>query len=54
MTGDFNIRDSDWGPDYLFHSVHSELLFDISDALDLFFLILLTLSPPGTWITMII
>ena len=36
MAGDFNIRDSDWGLDYLFYSVRSELLFDISDALDLF------------------
>ena len=37
MTGNFNIRDRDWDLDYLFHSVHSELLFDISDTLDLSF-----------------
>ena len=37
MTGNFNIRDSDWDPDYPFHSVHSNLLFDIIDTFNLFF-----------------
>jgi len=37
INGNFNIRDSDWNLDYLFHSVYSELLFDISDTLDLSF-----------------
>jgi len=37
MTGDFNIRDNNWNLDYSFCFVHSELLFDISDALDLSF-----------------
>ena len=37
MTGDFNIRDSNWDLDYLFHSVHSNFLFDIVDIFNLFF-----------------
>ena len=37
MTGDFNIRDSNWNPLYSFHSVHSDLLVDIADAFDLSF-----------------
>jgi len=37
MTGDFNIRDSDWNSEYLFHSVHSDLLFDIADSFNLSF-----------------
>ena len=37
MTGDFNIRDSDWNPLYLFHSVHSDLLINIANTFDLFF-----------------
>jgi len=35
MTGDFNIRDSIWDPNYLFHSYNSELLFDIADSFSL-------------------
>ena len=37
MTSDFNIRDSDWDPDYPFHFAHSNLLFDITDIFNLFF-----------------
>ena len=35
MTGDFNIRDNLWDPDYPHHSTHSNLLFDISDSFNL-------------------
>ena len=31
MTGDFNIRDSIWDPNFLFHLCHSDSLFDIVD-----------------------
>jgi len=36
MTGDFNIRDNNWNPSFLFHLIHSDLLTDIMDSLDLF------------------
>jgi len=32
MTGDFNIRDSLWNLNFPFHSVHSNILFDIADS----------------------
>ena len=32
MTGDFNIRDSLWDSNFLFHSIHSDILFDIADS----------------------
>jgi len=35
MAGDFNIRDSNWDSSFPFHSIHSDLLTDISDSLDL-------------------
>jgi len=35
MTGDFNIRDSLWDMNFLFHSVHSDTLFDIADSFSL-------------------
>jgi len=35
MTGDFNIRDSIWDPNFLFHSSHSNSLFDITDSFSL-------------------
>jgi len=35
MTGDFNIRDSFWNLNFLFHSVHSDMLFDITDSFSL-------------------
>jgi len=35
MTGDFNIRDSIWDPNYLFHSYNSDLLFDIANSFSL-------------------
>jgi len=37
MTGNFNIRDSNWDPDYSFHFVYSDLLFDIVDTFNLSF-----------------
>jgi len=35
MTGDFNIRDSDWDPNIQYHSIHMEDLMSIADSLDL-------------------
>ena len=35
MTGDFNIRNSIWDPNFLFHSYHSDSLFDIADSFPL-------------------
>ena len=38
ITGNFNIRDSDWNSLYLFYSMHSDLLVDIVDSFDLMLL----------------
>jgi len=35
MTGDFNIRDSDWDPNIQYHSIHMEDLISIVDSLNL-------------------
>ena len=35
MMDDFNIRDSIWDPNFLFHSSHSNSLFDIADSFSL-------------------
>jgi len=35
MTGDFNIRDSLWDLNFPFHSIHSDMLFDIADSFSL-------------------
>ena len=35
IAGNFNIRDSNWNPTFPFHSVHSNLLTDIVDSIDL-------------------
>jgi len=35
MTGDFNIRDSDWDPNFRHHSTHTEDLLTITDSLGL-------------------
>jgi len=35
MTGDFNIRDSDWDPNVHYHSIHTEDLMSIANSLDL-------------------
>ena len=35
MAGDFNIRDSDQDPSFLFHSSHSNSLVEIADSFDL-------------------
>ena len=40
MTGDFNIQDSDWDPNYYHYSIHTKDLITITDSLGL------ELSPP--------
>ena len=35
MTGNFNIRDSLWDSNFPFHSVHSNMLFDVADSFSL-------------------
>jgi len=40
MTGDFNIRNNDWDPNYPHHSVHTEDLLTLAKSLGL------DLSPP--------
>jgi len=35
MTGDFNIRDSDWDPNIQYHSIHTDEIRTIADSLDL-------------------
>jgi len=35
MTGDFNIKDSVWDPNYPFYSCYSNSLFDIADSFSL-------------------
>jgi len=32
MTGDFDIRDSCWEPNYLYHSSHKDTLFEIANS----------------------
>ena len=34
ITGNFNIRNSDWDPVYSYHSLHTDTLCEISDSLD--------------------
>ena len=34
----FNIRDSTWNPSFYFYSIHSNLLIDIANSLDLILL----------------
>ena len=34
----FNIRDSTWNSSFYFYSIHSNLLIDIADSLDLILL----------------
>jgi len=41
LTGDFNIRDSDWDPNFRHHSSHTDDLTTIADSLGL------ELSPPS-------
>ena len=41
LTGDFNIRDSDWNPSFRHHSSHTDDLITIADSLGL------ELSPPS-------
>jgi len=40
MTGNFNIRDNDWNPNYPHHSAHTEDLLTLAESLGL------NLSPP--------
>ena len=35
MTGNFNIRDNLWNPNYPHHSIHSDLLIDIAESMHL-------------------
>jgi len=35
MTEDFNIRNSFWNPNHLYHSSHRDILFDITDSFQL-------------------
>ena len=35
MTSDFNIGDINWDQDYFFYSVHSNLLLDVANTLNL-------------------
>jgi len=35
MIGDFNIRDSLWDLNFSFYSIHSDILFDITDSFSL-------------------
>jgi len=35
MTGDFNIRDNDWDPNYPYHSVHTKDLLTLAESLGL-------------------
>ena len=45
MTDDFNIRNNLWNTYYLYHSTHSNLLFDIADSFNL------DLSEPINWVS---
>jgi len=33
MTGDFNIRDDSWDPNFLYHSIHRNTLMDVANSL---------------------
>jgi len=44
LTGDFNIRDSDWDPNFRYHSSHTDDPITIADSLGLE---LSPLSNPG-------
>jgi len=35
MTGNFNIRDNLWDSNYLYHSIHNDLLIDIVESMNL-------------------
>ena len=37
MTGDFNIRDNLWNPNYPHHSIHNNLLINIVESIHLGF-----------------
>ena len=35
MTGDFNIRDNNWDPNFHYHSIYTDNLFILADSLEL-------------------
>jgi len=35
MTGDFNIKNNDWNPLYSYYLIHTDILREIVDSLDL-------------------
>jgi len=35
MTGDFNIRNNNWNPLYLYHSIYTNMLRKITDSFNL-------------------
>jgi len=35
MTGDFNIRNNNWNPLYLYHSIYTDMLRKITDSFNL-------------------
>jgi len=35
MTGDFNIRDNSWNSLFLYHSVHRDILIEVTNSLHL-------------------
>ena len=45
MAGDFNIRDSNWDYYFPFHSMYSDMLFEIADSFDLSILSLIQQIP---------
>ena len=45
ITGNFNIRDNFWDPNYPYHFTHSNLLIDIADSMHLGLLIPLNHVP---------
>jgi len=47
ITGNFNIRNSDWDPVYSYHSLHTDTLCEISDSLDLE--MFTPINPTPTW-----
>lgn len=49
MIGNFNIRDNDWDLLYLYHSIHTNILHEIADSLNLELSMLINLVL--TWYT---
>jgi len=51
LTRDFNIRDSDWDPNFRHHSSHTDDLITIANSLCLELSLPQTLAPLGLQIT---